>query len=116
MRSGSIATRWESCLRERDDLLAITKDELAEAREISAESERRLTDVRGRLAEAQETIVETERALADVSSALGEMQTHLLAATAEVNALRHTLSWRLTKPLRRVGTLSRGHRSKPPST
>jgi hypothetical protein len=103
-------------LKERDDLLAITKDELAEAREISGESERRLTYVQGRLAEAQGTIVETEGALADVSSALGEMQAHLLAATAEVNALRHTLSWRLTKPLRGVRTLSRGHRSNPPST
>jgi len=103
-------------LKEREDLLAITKDELAEARETSAESERRLTYVQDRLAEAQETIVETERALEHVSSALGEMQGHLHAATAEVNALRHTLSWRITKPLHWVRTLSRSHLSNPPST
>jgi hypothetical protein len=103
-------------LKEREDLLAITKDELAEARETSAESERRLTYVQDRLAEAHETIVETERALEHVSSALGEMQGHLHAATAEVNALRHTLSWRITKPLHWVRTLSRGHLSNPPST
>jgi hypothetical protein len=102
-------------LKEREELLAITKDELAEARETLAESERRLTYAQDRLAEAQGSVVETERALGHVNSALGEMQALLHAATAEVNVLRQTLSWRITKPLRRIRALSRGHPSNPPN-
>jgi hypothetical protein len=98
-------------LKEREDLLAFTNDQLAEVREALAESQRRLSYAQDRLAEAQETIVETERALGHVSSALGEVQSHLRAAIAEVNALRQTLSWRITKPLRWLGALDRRHPS-----
>jgi hypothetical protein len=100
-------------LKEREDLLAFTKDQLAEVREALAESERRLTYAQDRLAEAQETIVETERAL---TSALVEVQTHLHAAIAEVNALRQTWSWRITKPLRWLGALGRSHPSNSSNT
>ena len=100
-------------LKEREDLLAFTKDQLAEVREALGESERRLTYAQDRLAEAQETIVETERAR---NSALGEVQTHLHAALAEVNALRQTWSWRITKPLRWLGALGRSHPSNSSNT
>jgi hypothetical protein len=119
-------------LEERDSLLARTEDQLAEAREVYAGIEYQLAEAREvyagtecQLAETREVLTETERRLENTQAqlaefeglaaqrayALGEMQVRLDAIAGEIDAMRQTLSWRITQPLRRIRALRRRHPS-----
>ncbi|MGA2473120.1 MAG: hypothetical protein ABSG39_06470 [Acidimicrobiales bacterium] len=105
-------------LKEREAILASTRDDLAateqrlsETEQRLSETERRLAETRDRLAaserEASETeqqlgsrLAEGEAALAQRSITLAQTERALDAATTEVDAVHRTLSWRLTRPLR----------------
>ncbi len=103
-------------LEERDSLLATTEDQLAEARELYAGTEYQLAMARKALAETERRLGITEAQLAESEGldkqrayAMGEMQVRLDAMAAEIDAMRHTLSWRVTQPLRRIRALNRRH-------
>jgi hypothetical protein len=85
-------------LEEQHTLLSGIEDQLAEAREASMESERRLEETRSLLAQMKDTVAQRDAALI-------EMQARFDAVSAEAGALRHTLSWRATRPLRWLRTL-----------
>ena len=94
-------------IQEREALLASANDELAETREDLAENQARLAETESRLAETEGRLVETERFLALRDVALAEHQMRLDAVISELNAVRGTMSWRLTGPLRTAKGLLR---------
>jgi len=80
-------------LEEHKALLTNANDQLAETREALLDTQARLGETEGRLAE-------TETLLAHSDAVIAECQMQLGAVIGEINALRATLSWRLTWPLR----------------
>jgi hypothetical protein len=110
-------------LKERDSLMARLEDQLAEVREVLANTDRELTEVRNVLARREATAASIELQLDDTRTELAslqrrlvaanhdlanrnvvidEMQAKLHAAAAEAEAVRRTVSWRVTRPFRRL--------------
>jgi hypothetical protein len=99
-------------VKERDANLKTANGQLAETRDALLESQARqaaaateLIEIQGRLAGAERQLSEAKGSISARDVALYESQRHLDAATKEISALRGTLSWRVTRPLRRVRTL-----------
>ncbi len=87
-------------LDEHKALLTNANDQLAETREALLDTQARLAETEGRLAETEGRLAETQALLAHRDAVIAEYQMQLGAVTGEINALRATLSWRLTWPLR----------------
>ncbi len=82
--------------------LAESQGRLAETEGRLAETQRRLAETEGRLADTEGRLADTEGALAHSDTAIREYQMQLDAVLGEINAVHATLSWRITRPLRRV--------------
>jgi septal ring factor EnvC (AmiA/AmiB activator) len=108
-------------LKERDSVIASMEDQLAEVREVLANTDRELTEVRKSLVTREDAVARTElqldgtRAelaslqrqlvavhedLAGRNADIEEMQAQLQVAAAEAEAVRRTVSWRITRPIR----------------
>ncbi len=102
-------------LKERDARLALSADQLAEAREVLYSKDHQVALLREALAESHSRLRVVEAQLLDAEGqnlrhldALNEMQGRLNEVVAEMHALRRTLSWRVTRPLRKIRAVSRG--------
>ncbi len=80
--------------------LAATEGQLVEARESRLHTEARLTESQGVLAAVQHRLATSEDQVARGAAAEAAMERHLDATAAELQAIRHTVSWRITRPLR----------------
>jgi hypothetical protein len=110
-------------LKERDSLIARMEDQLAEVREVLAITEHELADVRESLVRRDVLVNSTETQLNDTraeltglqhrlaavddhlarrNAVIDDMQVRLDVSVAESDAIRRTVSWRITSPLRRL--------------
>ncbi len=102
-------------LKERDSLLADTEARLTDtagrlgiAEAQRADAEGQLANAEGRLGIAEAQLANAEALVAQRDAALGELQARLDAMVLGIDALRKTLSWRITRPLRWIRSLSIG--------
>jgi hypothetical protein len=111
-RDSEIAVRLDrdamaTLIGERDAHLASTENQLSELHHRLVETEGALADTRNRLVETEgaladtrNRLVETEGALADTRNRLVETEGALIYAREQIDVLRRSSSWRITRPLR----------------
>ncbi len=90
----------EGRLAESHARLAETEGRLAETHAGLTETEARLAETHARLAETEARLAETHARLAETEGSLGEYRSQHDVAIRELEAVRATLSWRMTRPLR----------------
>lgn len=95
-------------------LRAVADDLAAERDRILAESEHRDSDASAALELQESAVTARDQQIDELNKKIGLNVNHiqvveaeLEAARAELTAIKRTLSWRMTKPLRRARTLSR---------
>lgn len=94
-------------LKERNALLAAAQDELAETREVLGATKVLLQETRDRLADIERLRAQSDASLEQMRTQRAALTVQLAAAAQEIDALRHTVSWRITRPIRTLRSLSR---------
>ncbi len=92
----------ETELRDVSQALARSEQELATARAATAHTELQLDQIRVVLGNVQSQLELSNGQLRQRKAELDEAQTLLNTRSAEIDDLRATLSWRITRPLRRL--------------
>ena len=98
----------EAELAETVGRLGITEAQLAETVGRLGIAEAQLAETVGRLGITEAQRANAETLFAQRNAALGELQARLDTMVEGIEAMRKTLSWRVTRPLRWIRSVSRG--------
>ncbi len=121
--SGNVK-RWNEDLG-RPDVLDTPADRLRDTRERLADTRTRLSDTRERLSETKiklkesqlrvvdlkDKLIDTRANLKETKEKLKDTKAKLKEARAKISSMRNSTSWKITKPLRKVSSITKGNNS-----